>query len=118
MSPRNLFTAENLNLSIGEQIIFDDAAISAFEGERIAVIGRNGSGKTTLLKVIAGTEIPLDTKIAKERDLRIAVMPQDFQLDDTLSARENIRKGLEWFYELQRLAGVVQEPAEQGRLLW
>ena len=78
MSPRCLFTAENLNLSIGEQIIFDDAAISAFEGERIALIGRNGSGKTTLLKVIAGIEIPLDTKIAKERDLRIAFMPQDF----------------------------------------
>ena len=103
MSPRCLFTAENLNLSIGEQIIFDDAAISAFEGERIALIGRNGSGKTTLLKVIAGIEIPLDTKIAKERDLRIAFMPQDFQLDETLSARENIRTGLEWFYELQRL---------------
>lgn len=100
---RNLFTAENLNLSIGEQVIFDDAAISAFEGERIALIGRNGSGKTTLLKVIAGIEIPLDTKIAKERDLRIAMMPQDFQLDETLSARENIRTGLAWFYELQRL---------------
>ena len=103
MSPRCLFTAENLNLSIGEQVIFDDASISAFEGERIALIGRNGSGKTTLLKVIAGIEIPLDTKIAKERDLRIAFMPQDFQLDETLSARENIRTGLEWFYELQRL---------------
>ena len=103
MSPRNLFTVENLNLCIGEQIIFDDAALSAFEGERIAVIGRNGTGKTTLLKVIAGIEIPLDTKIAKERDLRIAVMPQDFQLDESLSARENIRKGLEWFYELQHL---------------
>ena len=116
MSPRNLFTAENLNLSIGEQIIFDDAAISAFEGERIAVIGRNGSGKTTLLKVIAGIEIPLDTKIAKERDLRIAVMPQDFQLDDTLSARENIRKGLEWFYELQRLYESKLPNAEHERI--
>ena len=38
MSPRCLFTAENLNLSIGEQVIFDDAAISAFEGERIALM--------------------------------------------------------------------------------
>ena len=116
MSPRNLFTAENLNLSIGEQIIFDDAAISAFEGERIAVIGRNGTGKTTLLKVIAGTEIPLDTKIAKERDLRIAVMPQDFQLDDTLSARENIRKGLEWFYELLRLYETKLPAAEHEKI--
>ena len=116
MSPRCLFTAENLNLSIGEQVIFDDAAISAFEGERIALIGRNGSGKTTLLKVIAGTEIPLDTKIAKERDLRIAIMPQDFQLDETLSARENIRTGLAWFYELQRLYESKLPAAEHERI--
>ena len=116
MSPRCLFTVENLNLSIGEQVIFDDAAISAFEGERIALIGRNGSGKTTLLKVIAGIEIPLDTKIARERDLRIATMPQDFQLDDTLSARENIRTGLEWFYELQRLYETKLPAAEHDRI--
>ena len=116
MSPRCLFTVENLNLSIGEQVIFDDAAISAFEGERIALIGRNGSGKTTLLKVIAGIEIPLDTKIARERDLRIAAMPQDFQLDDTLSARENIRTGLEWFYELQRLYETKLPAAEHDRI--
>ncbi|MBE6385674.1 MAG: ABC-F family ATP-binding cassette domain-containing protein [Lentisphaerae bacterium] len=116
MSPRCLFTVENLNLSIGEQIIFDDASLAAFEGERIALIGRNGSGKTTLLKVISGSEIPLDTKIARERDLRIAAMPQDFQLDDTLSARENIRTGLEWFYELQRLYETKLPAAEHDRI--
>ena len=116
MSPRNLFTAENLNLSIGEQVIFDDASVSAFEGERIALIGRNGSGKTTLLKVIAGIEIPLDAKIAKERDLRIALMPQDFQLDETVSARENIRTGLAWFYELQRLYESKLSNAEHERI--
>ena len=49
-----VWSAENLNLSIGRQIIFDDASVAVMEGERLALVGRNGSGKSTLLKIIAG----------------------------------------------------------------
>ena len=99
---RVLFSAEKLNLAIGEQTIFRDLSCGCTEGERIALIGRNGSGKSTLLRVIAGLEPVSDGSVTRGRDVRIALMPQDLALDGERSARDNIRDGLEWIGELHR----------------
>ena len=48
-----------VSLSLGGQIIFEDADFRAGFQERIAVLGKSGSGKTTLLKLILGL-IPPD----------------------------------------------------------
>ncbi|MBQ7393419.1 MAG: ABC-F family ATP-binding cassette domain-containing protein [Lentisphaeria bacterium] len=97
-----MFAAEDLQLSISGQVIFDGASCHCEEGERIALIGRNGSGKSTLLRVIAGTEPVADGTITRARGLRIAMMGQDFELDDSRSVRENIRAGLQWITDLHR----------------
>ena len=116
MMLRTLFCAENLRLTIGEQLIFDDAALSVAEGERVALIGRNGTGKTTLLKIMAGGDAPLDARIARERELRSAFMPQEFQLEENLSTRENISRGLVWFHELLKKYENPLPPAEHERI--
>ena len=99
---RMLFSAEKLNLAIGDQTIFRDVSCGCTEGERIALIGRNGCGKSTLLRVIAGLETPSDGTLARGRDIRLALMPQDLELDLARSARDNIRDGLAWCRDLLR----------------
>lgn len=43
-----------LSKSFGTHSLFDDLAMTAGKGDRIAVLGGNGAGKTTLLKILAG----------------------------------------------------------------
>lgn len=112
MAERVLFSAENLQLTIGRQVIFNGAELACHEGERIALIGRNGCGKSTLLRIIAGEEEPSDGLIARERNLRIALMPQELALDESRSALDNIRDGLAWIDELHRRYESALPPAE------
>lgn len=50
-----LLRATQLQHSIGQQIIFDNAELQLDPGERVCLLGRNGSGKSTLLKVVDGS---------------------------------------------------------------
>ena len=110
---RVLFSAEKLNLAIGDQTIFREVSCGCTEGERIALIGRNGCGKSTLLRVIAGLETVSEGSVTRGRDVRIALMPQDFALDGERSARDNIRDGLEWIAELHRRYEKAGTPPEE-----
>ena len=77
-----LWAAEELSLTIGRQIIYDDTAVAIYSGERCALVGRNGCGKSTLLKIITGSELPGgNSKITRAKNLRCAILPQDFELD-------------------------------------
>ena len=70
MAEQPLWSGEKLNLSIGRQIIFQDADLYIGSGERVALIGRNGGGKSTLLKIVAGQEQPASGNISVARNCR------------------------------------------------
>ncbi len=74
-------------------------------GERIALIGPSGCGKTTLMNLISGVLVPDEGRIEVDgvtlssaaltmrqafRLARIGLVPQDFELLDYLTVRENI----------------------------
>ena len=52
----NLITAEHLTHSYTERVLFENAAFSLNEKEKVGIIGINGTGKSTLLKILAGKE--------------------------------------------------------------
>jgi ATP-binding cassette subfamily F protein uup len=97
---RVIFSGERLKLSIGRQLLLDDAALSVHDGERVGLVGRNGSGKSTLLRILAGTEQPGEGSLAFARDLRVAFLPQEFSIDEGITVYDNIKAGLGYFEEL------------------
>ncbi len=103
MAEKVLISAENIKLSIGRQVLFNGVTMAVNAGERVALIGRNGSGKSTLIKILAGLELPADGIVAPQRDLRTAILAQDFQLDENLTVSGNVRTGLAWFEKLHAL---------------
>ena len=100
MPGRVLWNVEHLNLEIGRQTLFQDAAMSLRDEERVALVGRNGCGKSTLLKIIAGQEQPSSGDISVARGIRIAYMPQDFAPPAGLTIEQAVREGLAWFDSL------------------
>lgn len=82
----NLITIEHLMKSYTERLLFDDAAFSIQEGEKVGLLGTNGTGKSTLLKILAGLEEPDGGSVACRRNLYIRYLPQapEFQEDDTV----------------------------------
>ena len=100
MSDQCVWSGEKLNLSIGRQIIFDDADMYIGAGERVALIGRNGGGKSTLLKIVAGIEQPSSGNISIAKGCRIAYMPQDPVFESDKNVGELVAEGLQYFEEL------------------
>lgn len=89
----------------GESFALEITSLEIPDGEITALIGPSGCGKTTLLKLIAGIltpesgsisvcgETPASMSISERQRFRIQTMglvPQNFELLDYLSVRENI----------------------------
>ena len=94
---KTIFSGKDLSLHIGKQILLDNATISIFEGERIALVGRNGCGKSTFLKILAGREKAPQGALAFARDLRVSYLPQEFSINENDTVYENVSAGMKWF---------------------
>ena len=89
-----VLTAHAVTKAYGLKPLFENATFTIKRGEKVALLGPNGTGKSTLLRVLAGLE-PLDTgSIDRRRDASILYLPQEPQLDPSLTPREIAREGL------------------------
>jgi ATP-binding cassette subfamily F protein uup len=86
----NLLTIENLAKQLGERPLFEGANLTINEGDRIGLIGVNGSGKSTLLRLVAGLESPDAGTVQLAGGKRVEYLPQEPELDDTLTVLETI----------------------------
>jgi sulfate-transporting ATPase len=68
--------------------------LSFYPGAKIGIIGANGAGKSTILKIMAGIEKEFDGTTWLDPDAKIGYLPQEPQLDETLTVRENVELGL------------------------
>jgi ATP-binding cassette ChvD family protein len=78
----------------GNRKVLENINLSFYPDAKIGVLGINGSGKSTLLRVMAG----LDTEFIGEAwvadGARVGYLPQEPQLDDTKTVRENVMLGV------------------------
>ena len=114
-NPNGIWSAEHLELTIGRQVLFDDAEFYISEGERLALTGRNGCGKSTLLKIIAGLEQPSSGDIAVRKDLRIAYLPQNADIGLEGTAKDVLESGLEDFKRMHRLYDTLSQNSPEHR---
>ncbi|MDR1248169.1 MAG: sugar ABC transporter ATP-binding protein [Treponema sp.] len=96
---------KNISKTYPGVIALDEVSLDILRGEVHALVGENGAGKSTLIKISAGAVAPdkghivvngrefsaMTPKLAKENG--IAVIYQEFNLVDELSAAENIFLG-------------------------
>jgi ATPase subunit of ABC transporter with duplicated ATPase domains len=91
----------------GKQILFLEASMSVFRGEKIGLVGPNGSGKTTIFRLIVREEQPDGGSVSVERGLSIGYFDQDVGEMSGRSVLEETMAG----------AGEVSEVARELRAL-
>src|ERR1019366_10496860 len=110
-----LLTANDLALTYGHQRLLEAVTLLVVPGEKVGLLGRNGSGKTSLLRILAGHQSPDAGDVARRRGLRIGYLPQEFELDGSLTVRQNIEAGaadlIEWLRRYESGHGTDKELA-------
>jgi ATP-binding cassette ChvD family protein len=74
--------------------IIKDISLSFFPGAKIGVLGLNGAGKSTVLRIMAGVDKEFEGEARPQPGIRIGFLPQEPELDDTLTVRETVEQGL------------------------
>lgn len=68
--------------------------LSFLPGAKIGVIGQNGAGKSTLMKIMAGVDTEFEGEAWAADGVKIGYLPQEPQLDESKTVRENIMDGI------------------------
>ena len=94
MGARVLMGLEDITLSIGTKVLFENVSLHILEGDKICLVGRNGAGKTTLMRLIM-QELELD---AGKRFLypgaTIGYLAQQIDFDPAMKVRDFVMLGL------------------------
>ncbi len=78
----------------GGKKCFENIHLSFLPGVKIGVVGVNGAGKSTLMKIMAGLDTDFTGEAWAAEGARVGYLPQEPQLDETLSVRENVMLGV------------------------
>ncbi len=112
-SGKKVIDLKHVSHGFDDRVLIDDLGTTVMRGDRIGIIGPNGAGKSTLLKIMLGELVPQHGTVELGTGTQIAYFDQHrLQLDDSLSAVDNVAGGLE-FVELngqrKHIIGYLQD---------
>ena len=75
--PALVIRLDNISKQHGQQILFLEASMSVFRGEKVGLVGPNGSGKSTIFRMIVDEEQPDSGQVAVEKGITVGYFSQD-----------------------------------------
>lgn len=82
--------------------ILKDINLNFFPGAKIGVLGYNGAGKSTLLRIMAGVDTDIIGEARAMPNLKIGYLPQEPQLNEAQTVRENVESALDDINQVQQ----------------
>ncbi len=98
----SLVSLSNLEKAFGPRAVLKQLSLSVEPGDRMGLIGRNGCGKSTLINIIIGREETDRGQVHRSRDLKLAWLDQNPDLNPTLSVWDEARTALAGLAELEQ----------------
>ncbi|MGM0584492.1 MAG: energy-dependent translational throttle protein EttA, partial [Pseudomonadota bacterium] len=78
----------------GGKTCFENIRLNFLPGVKIGVVGVNGSGKSTLMRIMAGQDKDFQGEAWAAKGARVGYLPQEPQLDESKTVRENVMEGV------------------------
>ncbi|HRE21402.1 MAG TPA: ATP-binding cassette domain-containing protein, partial [Rhabdaerophilum sp.] len=78
----------------GGKKVLENIHLSFYPDAKIGVLGVNGAGKSTLLRIMAGIDKEWTGDGWVAEGARVGYLPQEPQLDNALTVRENVKLGV------------------------
>ncbi len=78
----------------GNRKVLENINLSFYPDAKIGVLGVNGAGKSTLLRIMAGIDKEYTGDGWVAEGARVGYLPQEPQLDETRTVRENVMLGV------------------------
>ncbi len=104
----------------GSQILFLDASMGLFRGEKVGLVGMNGSGKSTIFRMIIGEEQPDSGQVTVDRGVTIGHFSQDVGemsgrtvLAETMAGAGEVSSAAQ---ELHALEHAMADPTREGEM--
>ena len=77
-----MLDVQNLGVSFGGEVLFENLSFRIGRGDRIGLIGKNGAGKSTFLKLLAGENTPSLGGMSLEKNATIGYLPQELEVEN------------------------------------
>ncbi len=104
----------------GRQILFLDASMSVFRGDKVGLVGPNGSGKSTIFKMIVQEEHPDSGQVLVDRTAAVGYFSQDVGdmrgrsvLEETMAGAGDVSDAAR---ELHALEHAMADPARADEI--
>ena len=96
-----MISIQNLSVEFSSKSLFDNINYVINKKDKIALVGKNGAGKSTMLKIIAGLQSPTSGCVAKPNEITISYLPQQMELNDSLTVIEEVSKAFSHIDEMR-----------------
>ena len=103
-----IMTLEDIGLTLGDTLIFQNVTQGIEDTDRIGVVGVNGTGKSTLLRIAAGKMEPDNGNVIVRNGLRIAYLPQDPEYDPEKEILDNVVRDIVQEEEFWNVSGEAE----------
>ncbi|MET8631730.1 energy-dependent translational throttle protein EttA [Streptomyces sp. NPDC004680] len=108
-----VYTMRKARMAHGDKVILVDVTLSFLLGAKIGVVGPNGMGKSTVLRIMAGLERPTDGDAFLAPGIKVGILEQEPELDDSTTVQGNVEEGVaEIRSMLHRYEGVTARLAD------
>jgi len=111
---------DKISAAHGKQLLFVDASMAAFAGDKVGLVGPNGSGKSSIFRMIVGEEQPDSGQVVVDRGVEIGYFSQDVGemrgrtvVEETLMGAGEVS---EVRHELHELEAAMADPARADEL--
>jgi len=106
---------DQIEFSIGTQVLLDKVTLTLDKGERLGLLGRNGAGKSTLMRILSGELPPEDGERWVDPNIKVARLEQTLPDNLALTVFDYVATGLaETGALLSRYHTLISDSSEQN----